>query len=180
MTTLTIDSIGFCAHYSQQGDWAFKHALALASERGLQLNVFHFLNDPYDPVGSPKVEETGAELERLVRDRERELRLYYDELAGEYLNIGFRLCVEDSWKELHGCLLARQFQVLFLAHPGFDAHFCGKPIDRFAETFVCPVVLVGPHSRTQFRLNGGAALIADKLNLSKGTWSRVDEVSSAR
>ncbi|MFH0944160.1 MAG: hypothetical protein V2A76_03095 [Planctomycetota bacterium] len=180
MTTTTIKSIGFCAHYSKQGDWAFKHALALAQERGLQLNVFHFLKDPYDPSGSPAVEETGPELERLARDRERELRLYYDDLAGEYLNIGFRLCVEDSWKELHGCLLARQFQVLFLAHPGFDAYFCGKPIDTFAETFVCPIVLVGPHSPTQFRLNGGAALIFDQLGLAKGTWSRLDPVPTPR
>ena len=43
MTTTAIESVGFCAHYSPQGDWAFDFALRLASRNSKRLNVFHFL-----------------------------------------------------------------------------------------------------------------------------------------
>ena len=44
---MDIKSIGFCSHYSQQGDWAFDFALELARKNGLQLNVFHWLDSPF-------------------------------------------------------------------------------------------------------------------------------------
>ncbi|MGW8178231.1 MAG: hypothetical protein ACWGQW_05600 [bacterium] len=63
MTAIGLKAVGFCAHYSPQGDWAFDYALRLSRERLLQLNVFHFLADPYDPndttgKGMPPEERT--------------------------------------------------------------------------------------------------------------------------
>jgi hypothetical protein len=168
-----MNAVGFCAHYSRQGDWAFDYALELSRSHGVQLNVFHFLADPYDPNAvSPKY-LTKSGLNRLIVQRERELRMYYDERAGDYLDVGFRLCEDNEWLELHRCLVDRQFQILVLGYTNMDARFAGKPIEDFAESFVCPVVLVGPDHRRQFHLNGGAALISEKLGLPEGSWERV-------
>jgi hypothetical protein len=166
MTVTRIDAVGFCAHYSPQGDWAFHYALRLSRARSLRLNVFHFLADPYGVSTIPALPP--AELADLAVARERELRLYYDALAGDYLEIGFRLCHDDGWHELHRCLCAREFQLLVLAHPAPEATFCGKPIADFADRFVCPVALVGPERPDQVHLNSSAELLADRLTLPAG------------
>jgi hypothetical protein len=170
MTIPRIKAVGFCAHYSQQGDWAFAYALRLAQQDSLQLNVFHFLSDPYDPDDDTEARFTKRELSRLAFEKERELRLYYDNLAGEYLEVGFRLCFDDSWHELHRCLAVREFQLLVLAKPAPDALFSQKPIDDFARDFVCPVILVGPDGPEQYLLNNQATLLADRLALDAGCW----------
>ena len=174
MTVVAINSVGFCAHYSPQGDWAFQHALRLARQRSLQLNVFHFMCDPYETADCVEERHTRAELERMAFERERELRMYYDELAGDYLDVGFRLCWDRSWRELHRCLMIGEFQVLFLARPTHDARFSGLPIEEFAHGFVCPVALVGPNRPNQVRLNSSAALVADKLGIPAGDWERIE------
>ena len=51
MTIPTFNAVGFCANYSKQGDWAFDFALQISQTHKVQLNVFHFLKDPYDPAG---------------------------------------------------------------------------------------------------------------------------------
>jgi hypothetical protein len=173
MTVPSINAIGFCAHYSPPGDWAFAHALELARRQSLQLNVFHFMTDPYTVGAAPEMSYSQADLALLAWERERELRMYYDERAGDYLEVGFRLCYDDSWRELHRCLMIREFQVLFLAVPHAAAMFCRRPIGEFANAFVCPVVLVGPDRRDQYRLNGSAALIVDSLNIPPGSWNRI-------
>ena len=173
MTVTAIRALGFCAHYSKQGDWAFDHALRIAQKLSVQLNVFHFLSDPYDPDDRTSERYSASELATLAIERERHLRLYYDERAGDYLDVGFRLCHDDSWLELHRCLMIREFQVLFLADPGGGATFAGKPIEEFAYGFVCPVVLVGPYKSTQLRLNASAAILADRLELAGERWYSV-------
>jgi hypothetical protein len=165
MTVPALRAVGFCAHYSQQGDWAFNYALELSRSHSLQLNVFHFLSDPY--VFPP---ETGRllskdEQSRLAIEKERELRMYYDELAGDYLEIGFRLCENNEWTELHRCLVKREFQVLVLGYPSEHASFGGRPILEFANAFVSPVVLVGPHRADEFYLNAAAVLMSDRLGM---------------
>ncbi len=104
MTVTRISAVGFCAHYSPAGDLAFDFALRLSRDHGFQLNVFHFLVDPYARTEALTRFYSGRELADLAYERERELRLYYDERAGDYLEIGFRLCYDDSWRELHRCL----------------------------------------------------------------------------
>jgi hypothetical protein len=165
MTAVALNAVGFCAHYSRQGNWAFNYALRLSRSRSLQLNVFHFLADPYDPSDTTGKGMPREERVRLTIERERELRMYYDELAGDYLEVGFRLCEDSEWTELHRCLLKREFQVLVLGYVGDDAMFGGKPILEFADAFVSPVVLVGPNYQDEFYLNASAVLISDKLGL---------------
>jgi len=176
MTIPRINAVGYCAHYSTQGDWAFDAALRLSQENSLQLNVFHFLNDPYNSEDDTERRYSASELAKLAFERERELRLYYDERAGDYLEVGFRLCYDDSWRELHRCLAQREFQVLFLAYPNENTVFAGKPIEKFADSFVCPLVLVGPDRQDQFRLNSRAALLVERLGIPSGQWSQVEHV----
>jgi hypothetical protein len=161
----SIEAVGFCAHYSTQGDWAFEVALAMARRNLLQLNVFHFLSNPYDPADRSAEGIARDELQRVAVEKERRLRLYYDAKLGDYLDVGFRLCEDREWTELHRCLTRREFQVLVLARPRHDSTFGGKPLDEFMDSFVCPVVAVGPTSPFDIRLNSPARLIADRLGL---------------
>ncbi|MEW5993095.1 MAG: universal stress protein [Candidatus Zixiibacteriota bacterium] len=177
MAIPTLNAVGFCAHYSEAGDWAFDYALKLSQLHSLKLNVFHFLSDPYDLMDDTAERLSKEERARVVIERERELRLYYDERAGDYLDVGFRLCEDNEWTELHRCLLIREFQVLVLGYPSVAATFAGRPIEEFADAFVCPVVLVGPGSPHQYHLNSRAEIIAYKLGLPSGGWSRIEHVS---
>ena len=165
MVTPTLNAIGFCAHYSEEGDWAFDYALKLSRLHGIRLNIFHFLADPYDPDAAPPTFESREEQNRLMVARERELRFYYDDRAGDYLEVGFRLCENNEWLELHRCLVDQEFQVLVLGYAGKHAKFSGKPIEEFAHSFICPVVLVGPDGPGQFHLNKAAALMSQNLGI---------------
>jgi hypothetical protein len=178
MTMQGMYAVGFCAHYSMQGDWAFDYALRLSQEGGLQLNVFHFLDNPYDSTDDTSKNLSAEERARIAVERERELRMYYDKRAGDYLNVGFRLCEDNEWTELHRCLLVREFQVLVLANIAPGTLFAGRPIEEFADHFVSPVVLVGPERPDQFRLNSRAAMIVDKLGLSNGSWEQIVHASA--
>jgi len=176
MAIPTLNAVGFCAHYSEQGDWAFAYALRLARLHRIQLNVFHFLTDPYGRGSDAFDSFSSAERARLTVEREKELRLYYDRRAGDYLDVGFRLCEHTEWTELHRCLVIREFQVLVLAHVQAGAMFGRRPIEEFAESFICPVVLVGPERPDQFRLNQPARLIVAKLGLELNTWDLVESL----
>jgi hypothetical protein len=179
MTVAAISQIGFCAHYAPQGDWAFELALDLARRGGRRLNIFHFARDPYDPGDAGAGGLSPEEQARFLVEREKRLRLYYDERLGDYMDVGFRLCEDSEWTELHRCLAHREFQLLVLAHPRRDATFGGRPILRFAHAFVCPLVLVGPDSPREYRLNAPAALLADILGFADVPWSRVDAAVGA-
>lgn len=178
MAIPTLRAIGFCAHYSPQGDWAFDYALRLSRSHSLQLNVFHFLSDPYNPDDDTCSQLTSEEKAKVAIERERELRLYYDQRAGDYLDVGFRLCEDNEWTELHRCLVIREFQILVLGYVGAEAVFAGKPIGEFADSFVCPLVLVGPDHPDQYHLNSRAELIARKLNLPNDTWRIIGQTST--
>jgi len=177
MTTIAIQSIDSCAHYSRQGDWAFDYALNLAERNSLQLNVFHFLQDPYGPKDKSIDHISAAEYTNLVIKREKDLRLYYDERIGDYLEVGFRLCEENERTELHRCLCKREFQVLVLGYPDYGAVFSGVPISEFAFNFVCPVVLIGPNSPDEMHINRPAVLLADKLNIDLRSCHQIKEAA---
>lgn len=174
MAIPTFNAVGFCAHYSKQGDWAFEYALKLTQKTGMQLNVFHFLSDPYDPNDTTAEKMSHDEKEKLAIAKEKKLRLYYDNMAGEYLKVGFRVCYDKSWTELHRCLIIREFQILVLGMPKHGATFANKPIEDFAESFVSPVILVGPDRPNQFYLNDQAALLIDKLGMKNEEWSKLE------
>jgi len=173
----TLNAIGFCAHYSEEGDWAFHYALRLARLLRIRLNVFHFLTDPYDPEAVRPNFAPREELNRVIAARERELRMYYEERAGDYLDVGFRLCEDNEWLELHRCLVDDEFQALVLGFAGSEATFSGKPIAEFACSFICPVVLVGPDSPTQFQVNEAAALLGHKMGFKEGSWEKIQSAS---
>ena len=166
MAIPTFNAIGFCAHYSKQGDWAFDFALQLSQKHNIQLNVFHFLQDPYDPGYTKPKYLSRSELDKMAIAEEKKLRLYYDKRAGEYLNIGFRECYDDSWTELHRCLKISEFQILILGYPKKEAIFVRKPIEEFANDFISPVILVGPKNPEQLCLNNQAALVSFELGIS--------------
>ncbi len=176
MAVLAFNAVGFAAHYSKQGDWAFDYALKLSEKSGMQLNVFHFLSDPYDPYDTDYKKMDPKKVEDIAVQKEKELRIYYDKRAGEYLKVGFRVCYDKSWTELHRCLLIREFQVLVLGYPEFGAYFAKYPIEEFAEKFISPVVLVGPDSPDQFFLNHQAVQLVDKLGLEDKQWSELEAI----
>lgn len=178
MTVLKIDAVGFCAHYSEPGDWAFDYALYLSRRHSLRLNVFHFMCDPYELSDESIKCLPKEEIEKIAVERERELRMYYDERAGDYLEVGFRLCYDDSWRELHRCLLIHEFQLLILGFVTPGAIFARKPIEQFADSFVSPVVLVGPENPHRFRLNSRAALLVDKLGLEEKNWIKIGHAAA--
>jgi hypothetical protein len=169
MTSVSINAVGFCAHYSTVGDWAFDYALALSRQRSVQLNVFDFLTDPYDAADTGPDYLSPEERVALAVWRERELRLYYDERAGDYLDVGFRLCDDREWTELHRCLRVREFQVLVLGYVRPLGSFAGRPIEEFCDAFVCPVVLIGPEDAHELHFNPHAELISDQL-MVPGYW----------
>ncbi|MBD3299459.1 MAG: universal stress protein [candidate division Zixibacteria bacterium] len=177
MTVPHLNAVGFCAHYSQAGDWAFDYALRLSQRNGLQLNVFHFLTDPFDPSDPGPGEMSREDYAKLTIERERELRMYYDERAGDYTNVGFRLCEDNEWTELHRCLLIREFQVLVLGYPVGSGMFAGRPIEEFANAFVSPVVLIGPDNPDHIRVNSRCEMIRDRLGIPDAQWHTIEHMS---
>jgi hypothetical protein len=169
MTTTHLRSIGLCAHYSPQGDWAFDLALDIARRGEMQLNIFHFLANPYDPEDRTGLGLPDGEYRRLVIEQEKKLRLYYDDRLGDYTKVGFRLCEDREWLELHRCLTRREFQLLVLPWLRHDSTFGGAPLADFADRFVCPVILVGPSAPSDLHLNSPARLISDQFDLGRGT-----------
>jgi len=176
MAIPTLNAVGFCAHYSQQGDWAFDYALELSREYSVKLNVFHFLSDPYNPDDKSVMHLSPQDRDRLAIEREKELRLYYDKRAGDYLDVGFRLCEHAEWVELHRCLIVREFQVLVLGYIKTGANFGRYPIEDFAEAFICPVVLVGPDKSDSLLLNSRAEMIGEKLCLENKDWRVINHI----
>ncbi|RJO64430.1 MAG: hypothetical protein C4523_18380 [Myxococcales bacterium] len=176
MTTTRVEKIGYCAHDSKQGDWAFELAKTLAQRLDLQLNVFSFLHDPYSRQDPKGIESSPVGEEELVR-RERELRLRYDDAAGEFVNVGFKLCHDNGWAELHRCLCNREFQLLVLAKPSGDAYFLGKSIDAFAESFICPTILVGPDGKDLVHANHTAEMVREQLRVPQESWAEIRTVA---
>jgi hypothetical protein len=176
MAIPTFNSIGFCAHYSKQGDWAFDFALRLSRLHNVKLNVFHFLTDPFNPDDKKIQNLSSPEIDQLAIKEEKKLRLYYDTRAGEYLEVGFRVCYDGSWTELHRCLVIREFQLLVLGYPKNGAIFSGVPIEEFANNFISPVILVGPDSPENLYYNSQAVLLAPNLGITNQKWARVEDV----
>jgi len=180
MTTTSINAVGFCAHYSKQGDWAFQRALALARNRDLQMNIFHFVQDPYEQDTQEARNLSKKDLDRIVVEREKELRLYYDDKLGDWLKAGFRLCEDNGWTELHRCICNREFQVLILPYPNYGSKFAGRLLTSFANAMTCPTILVGPTRPDEVYLNSPAVLMADKLLVTDTAWSSVEAPSAAQ
>lgn len=175
----TMQGVGLCAVFSQQGDWAFDYALSLARKHTTKLNVFHFLESPYalrrDVVFVDKEKkETAPVTPDLIAEKDKELRTMYDDRLEDYVDVGFRLCEgNDEW-ELRKCFKKGDFEVLVIGYNGKKADFGGtKTIEEFAQDFKGPVVLVGPDNPNQFWINDKAQNQLDELKITNGNWEKI-------
>ncbi len=145
MTRAGMNAVGYCARMTTVGDWAFRFALDLARRHDTQLDIFFFPTSPceeHDPRG-----RRGERFEIADRDAveiERRVRLYYDELLGDYVKVGFRLCLGDEAPELRRCLFDREYDVLVLGYEKRLCPFGERSIEDFSDLMQCPVVLIGP------------------------------------
>jgi hypothetical protein len=168
MTTQAVTKVGLVAHLSDKGDWAFDLAYKTAVFHGLQLNIFSFLETPYGNSlqrASPRAAAPDIETMDLIA-RDRELREYYDEPLGDYVDVGFRVCVSARHEmELHRCLMHREYQLLILPYPDHHSTFTSLPIEAFAYQFIAPTILVGPDRHDQYVANPPAMMVVEFLGL---------------
>jgi hypothetical protein len=160
-----VKDIGFCAHFSRQGDWAFEFALSQARRLKHRLNVFYFPR-----LGWPtSARLTLGEDELIALDRR--VREYYDDKLGDFVDVGFRVCEDLVDIELRRCLFRREYQVMVLPYTDYGATFGEDSIEVFAYRFNGPIVLVGPRQPDQLHLNPPARLVAWRLGLSDDDWT---------
>lgn len=160
MTTIAIKDVGFCADFSHQGDWAFDYALSLARRRQWGLKVFYVPYLAWDARDVPTLPPD--EIDAL----DRQVREYYDQRLGDFVEVGFRVCEGFADRELRRCFLMRhEYQVLVLAYRAHGAPFAGRTIEQFAYAFNSPVVMVGPDRPDQFLVNPAASVLARQLDL---------------
>jgi len=176
MTQQSIRGVGYCARMTLAGDWAFNFALDLAVRHDVRLDIF-FFPEPTDRSHPPRGRR--GELAALTEEQriavEREVRLYYDQMLGDFINVGFRLCEGDEEPELRRCLLLRrEYDVLVLGYEGYGAGFGSRTIEQFAQSMPCPTVLVGPERPDQFYLNDPARVAVDRLGLAGHPWKPIE------
>ncbi len=169
-----MNGVGLCAIFSRQGDWAFDYALTLARKHNTKLNVFHFLQSPYairrDVVFvDEKKDKTAPVTADLIAEKDKELRMNYDDRLGDYTEVGFRLCEgSDEW-ELKKCFKRGDYEVLVIGYQGKGADFGGTTtIEKFASKFKGAVVLVGPEAPDQYFVNAKGKEVLDQLDIPEG------------
>ena len=174
MTLEAITGIGFCARTLPAGNRAFEFALGLARRHDVRLNIFFF---PTPPTRAHLPRGRRGELLRMSEEEkielEREVRLYYDALLGDFINVGFRLCEGDEDPELRRCLLIRRdYNVLVLPYDARRRRFGHRTIEEFAEAMVCPTVLVGSRPSSRPRINTRASCWPwpERLGLAPDAW----------
>jgi hypothetical protein len=163
---------------TRSGDWAFDYALDLAVRHDVRLDIFFF---PTLPCRAHASRGRRGELADLSEERkiqmEKDVRLYYDEMLGDVVNVGFRLCEGDEDPELRRCLLIRkEYDVLVLAYEGYHCKFGVRSIEEFAESMPCPTVLVGPERPDQFFVNTTAGPSIERLGLAAADWHDLESV----
>lgn len=178
MTVQAIQGVGYCARMTSAGDWAFDFALDLAVHHDVRLDIFFFPTPPCRPHAARGRRGGLLELHEDKKTQiEKDVRLYYDQLLGDFVNVGFRLCEGDEDPELRRCLLIRkEYDVLVLPYEGYRCHFGSKSVEDFAESMPCPTVLVGPEGPEQFFINTAAKHRAEVLGLTHRSWHHVKEV----
>lgn len=172
----TLNGVGYCARMTQAGDWAFDFALDLAVHNDVRLDIFFFPSPPEQAHPSRGRHGESAEIAEEEKIAiERDVRLYYDKLLGEFINVGFRLCEGDEDPELRRCLLIRrEYDVLVLGYEDSGARFGSKSIEQFAQSMPCPTILVGPERADQLYINGAAESWIERLGLTGHPLNRLE------
>jgi hypothetical protein len=172
MTRAHLKAVGFCAWMNETGDQAFRFALDLARRHQAQLDIFIF---PCFPCVSHEPRGRSGELFEMSDEEaieaEKQVRLYYDDLLGDYLAAGYRLCLGDESPELRRCLFDREYDILVLPYEAEDAPFGEVSVEEFANRLQCPVVLVGPGGAAGVHVNHPARLWVTELGLEDGKWT---------
>ena len=178
-----MNGIGLCAIFSRQGDWAFDYALALARHHKCKLNIFHFLESPYtlrrDVVFvDAEKKETAQVSPELIAKKDKEMHEKFDDLLGDYVDVGFRLCEgNDEW-ELRKCFRKGDYEILVIGYNAAGASFGGTTtIEAFASEFKAPVILVGPDSPETIYVNRAAAERTSDLILENKKWHLLEPKS---
>lgn len=176
-----MNGIGLCAIFSRQGDWAFDYALALARHHKCKLNIFHFLESPYtlrrDVVFvDAEKKETAQVSPELIAKKDKEMREKFDDLLGDYVDVGFRLCEGNNEWELRKCFKKGDYEVLVIGYNAKGADFGGTTtIEEFGDKFKGPLVLVGPEDAGSYYINEAAEKRLDELLIPDGKWKRIRE-----
>jgi len=66
--------------------------------------------------------------------------------------------------------------LLILGYTTYSAKFTSKPIEKFADDFISPVILVGPDDPGQYYLNSRAGLLSYKLGISTENRTKSEEI----
>ena len=176
-----MNGVGLCATFSRQGDWAFDYALSLARSHKTRLNVFQFLESPYMMrrdvvfVDAAKT-KTAPVTPDLIAEKDKELRMGFDDRLGDYTDVGFRLCEGVNEVELRKCFRRGDYEVLVIGYVEKGASFGGTTsIEEFCESFHGPVVLVGPESPSTFYLNKLAVERLSELNIPEDKWHQISK-----
>ena len=178
MTTPTIAKLGLVHDFSEQGQWALSAALKLARLRRSALNVYYFLESPFDvpldvaPADLPVRHYDSATLVQ----KERELREYFEGQLGDFEEVRFRICETGRHnKELRRCLIDHEYQLLIIPHLRNNVGFGNMPLEEFAFRFGAPVLLVGPEHQDQFRMNQFAAVLDGANTFGFESWRPIPE-----
>ncbi len=157
------NQIGLVAHYSDQGDWAFKEAFELAKRKELQLNVFCFSETTYNkPFDLEQKKSEDVKMKEILFAEERKLREYYDDMLDDYVNVGFKLCTRTMHNfELKSCMIKNEFQILVIPFIDYDMKMDDTPIKDFAGSFGAPIILIGPEREDQYFINYPAILLSN-------------------
>jgi hypothetical protein len=105
---------------------------------------------------------------------EKNVRLYYEDRLGDFVEVGFRLCEGDEEPELRRCLIIRRdYDVLVLPYPARGHLFGGRPIEGFAQAMPCPTILVGPDRENRLLVNAPGRIWMDRLGLLSADWQAI-------
>ncbi|MBN1608757.1 MAG: hypothetical protein JW940_19170 [Polyangiaceae bacterium] len=178
MTVPKIERIGLVYDFSEQGDWALSAALQLGRAREATLNVYHFLESPYEvPLDVAPADLSAHRHEAAILvQKDRELREHLDDRLGDFENVRFRVCESGRHnKELRQCLLHREYQLLVIPYLREGVSFGNMPIEEFAYRYGAPVMLVGPQRESPVCLNPFAAAMDGAKTLGFESWRPIAE-----
>ena len=181
MTTPRVEKIALVSHFSMIGDWAFDAALQLGRARQTALNIYYFLESPFDfprDMAPADLEVSECDVPTL-NAHERKVREHFEDQLGDFVEVGFRVCPTGRHNlELRRCLLRREYQLLIIPYLHSGVGFGNMPLEEFAYRFAAPVMLVGPDRPDRFHFNPSAGVMHGTTHLVYGPWRAIDAPST--